>query len=75
MDSLVKQTEEENRKLQEELNKIKNDDHAFGDLADRANDDVEALKRQYSFYQMEHLMENLSQRISFLGKMILDPKI
>lgn len=46
LDSLVKQTEEENRKLQEELERIKNDDQEFGGLAQRAEDDVEMLKKQ-----------------------------
>ena len=46
MDSLVKQTEEENRKLQDELERIKNDDLDFEGVAQRANDDVEMLKNQ-----------------------------
>lgn len=46
MDSLVRQTEEENKKLQEELERLKNDDIDFNDYAKRAEDDVEALKKQ-----------------------------
>ena len=46
MDSLVKQTEEENRKLQDELERIRNDDLDFEGIANRANDDVEMLKKQ-----------------------------
>ena len=41
MDSLVRQTEEENKKLQEELDRIRNDDTDFRS----ADDDIEALKK------------------------------
>ena len=42
MDSLVRQTEEENKKLQDELDRIKNDDFEYNN----ASDSIEELKKQ-----------------------------
>ncbi|CAI2384337.1 unnamed protein product [Moneuplotes crassus] len=46
MDSMVKQIQDENKKLEEELEKINNDDYDFENLAQNAAGEVEALKNQ-----------------------------
>lgn len=46
MDSMVRQIQDENKKLEDELEKIKNDDYDFDGLANNADNDVEMLKQQ-----------------------------
>lgn len=44
MQGLIKQQEEENRRMLEEIDKLKNDDGNFGNIANRAQRELEGLK-------------------------------
>jgi len=46
MDNMVKQIQEENKKLENELEKIKNDDYDFDNVANNAQNEIDALKNQ-----------------------------